>query len=64
MYKNSEGYPDPTAGIALEHIEYEEYLKKRSIKTPWHEIARKVTIRNLTYEENNSLEYYNFQVER
>lgn len=28
MYKNAEGYPDPTAGVALEHIEYEEYLKK------------------------------------
>ena len=63
MYKNSEGYPDPTAGSALEHIEYEEYLKKRSIKTPRYEIARKVAIRSLPYEKNDSLEHYDFQVE-
>ena len=33
MYKNSEGYPDPTAGAALEHIEYEERLKSRKART-------------------------------
>ena len=32
MYKNSKGYPDPTAGTALEHIEYEERLKRRNAK--------------------------------
>ena len=28
MYKNSKGYSDPTAGTTLEHIEYEEHLRK------------------------------------
>ena len=42
MYKNNEGYPDPTAGAALERIKYEEFLKY-SIKTPWHGILKKVT---------------------
>ena len=28
-YKNSEGYPDPTAGIAIAHIAREERQKKR-----------------------------------
>ena len=63
MYKNAEGYPDPTASVALEHIAYEEYLKKRSRKSPWYEIARIVTIRSLLYEKNDSLEHYDFQVE-
>ena len=63
MYKNSKGYPDPTAGIALEHIEYEEYLKKRSRKSPSYEIARIVTIRSLPYEKNDSLEHFDCQVE-
>ena len=52
MYKNSEGYPDPTAGTALEHIEDEEYLKKRSIKTPWYKIAQKVTTHHSSCEKN------------
>ena len=63
MYKNAEGYPDPTAGVALEHIEYEEYLKKRSGKSPWYEIARKVTIHYLSREENDSIEHCDYQVE-
>ncbi len=63
MYKNAEGYPDPTAGAALEHIAYEEYLKKRSSKPPWYEITRKVTIHHLSREENSSIEHYNYQVE-
>ena len=29
MFRNGEGYFDPTAGLALSHIEYEERLKKR-----------------------------------
>ena len=29
MYRNSEGYADPTAGAALAHIAYEERKKKR-----------------------------------
>ena len=29
MYRNSEGYADPTVGAALAHIEYEERLKRR-----------------------------------
>lgn len=28
MYRNSEGYADPTAGAALAHITYEERKKK------------------------------------
>ena len=63
MYKNSEGYLDPTAGTALEHIEYEEYLKKRSIKTHGYEIAKKITTHYLSCENNGSTERYDFQVE-
>ena len=29
MFRNSEGYPDPTAGAALAHIAYEERLKRK-----------------------------------
>lgn len=29
MFRNSEGYADPTAGAALKHITYEESRKKR-----------------------------------
>ena len=32
MYRNSEGYADPTAGAALAHIAYEERKQKRLIK--------------------------------
>ena len=41
MYKNSEGYPDPTAGAALEHIEYEERLKRKKARTSKYKIATK-----------------------
>ena len=63
MYKNSEGYPDPTADTALEHIEYEEYLKKRSTKTSWYRITKKETTNHLSREEYDSTEHYNFQIE-
>ena len=63
MYKNAEGYPDPTAGAALEHIEHEEYLKKGNSKSPWYEIARKGTIHHLSHEENSSIEHDNYQIE-
>ena len=63
MYKNAEGYPDPTAGAALEHIEYEEYLTKRSIKSSWYEIAKKITIQHLSHKENDSIEHCDYQVE-
>ena len=29
MYRNSKGYSDPTAGIAIAHITYEERVRKR-----------------------------------
>lgn len=29
MYRNSEYYPDPTAGVALAHIAYEERLARK-----------------------------------
>lgn len=32
MYRNSEYYPDPTAGAALAHIVYEERLARRKIR--------------------------------
>lgn len=41
MYRNSEGYADPTAGAALEHIAYEERKKRRLAKKKRREAARK-----------------------
>ena len=41
MYKNSEGYPDPTAGAAMEHIEHEERLKRKKARISKYEIATK-----------------------
>ena len=32
MYRNSEYYPDPTAGAALAHIAYEERLARKKIR--------------------------------
>lgn len=32
MYRNSEGYADPTVGAALAHIAYEERLKRRKAR--------------------------------
>lgn len=32
MYRNSEYYPDPTAGAALAHIAYKERLARRKIR--------------------------------
>lgn len=32
MYRNSEYYPDPTAGAALAHIAYEEWLARKKIR--------------------------------
>lgn len=32
MYRNSEGYSDPTAGKAFAHISYEARKKRRAIK--------------------------------
>ncbi len=32
MYRNSEGYADPTVGAALAHIAYEERRKRRTAK--------------------------------
>ena len=32
MYKNSEGYPDPTASAAMKHIELEERLKENRLE--------------------------------
>ena len=29
MYRNSKGYPDPTAGAAFAHIAHEERMKRR-----------------------------------
>ena len=63
MYKNNEGYPDPTAGAALKHIEYIEYLKKKSIKTPWHRIPNKTTINHYSCEKNGLKEHYRFRAE-
>jgi len=41
MYRNSEGYADPTAGAALEHIAYEERQKRRLAKKKRREAAKK-----------------------
>ena len=41
IYRNSEGYADPTAGAAFAHIEYEERLKKRQAKKKRREAGKK-----------------------
>ena len=41
MYRNSEGYADPTAGAALEHIMYEERQKRRLAKKKRREAAKR-----------------------
>ena len=41
MYRNSEGYADPTAGAALAHITYEERLEKRRAERLKREAERK-----------------------
>ncbi len=63
MYNNKEGYPDPTAGAALKHIEYEECLKKRSIKTPWDGISKIAAISHYSCEENSLNEHYRLRAE-
>ena len=63
MYKNIEGYPDPTAGAALKRIEYEECLKKRSIKTSWHGTPKIASIIQDSHKENSSNEHYYFRDE-
>ena len=35
MYKNHEGYADPTAGTALAHIIYEQRQEKRNSTTDY-----------------------------
>ena len=63
MYKNNEGYPDPTAGAALKHIEYEEYFEKRSIKTSWYGIFNIASLSQDSREDNGLNEHYCFQAE-
>ena len=41
MYRNSEGYADPTAGAAIEHIAYEECQKRKLVKKKRREAAKK-----------------------
>ena len=40
MFRNLEGYPDPTAGAALERILYEESLARRKAKKARRDAAR------------------------
>ena len=40
-YRNSEGYADPTAELALEHIAYEERQKRRQAKKKQYEAAKR-----------------------
>lgn len=40
MYRNSEGYADPTAGAALAHIVYEERMARRQAKAKQMEEQR------------------------
>lgn len=63
MYKNKEGYPDPTAGAALKHIEYEEHLEKSSIKTSRHGTPKIALIIQDSHKENSSNEHYRFRDE-
>ena len=41
MFKNSEGYADPTAGAALAHIAYEERQKAKAAHRLVHAAKRK-----------------------
>ena len=42
MFRNGEGYPDPTAGAALAHISYEERQKRKQARN----IKRRLTNKN------------------
>lgn len=41
MFRNNEGYPDPTAGTALAHIAYEERRKRKQVRHIKRKFARK-----------------------
>ena len=41
MFRNLEGYPDPTAGTAMKRILYEESLARRKAKKARRDAARK-----------------------
>ena len=64
MYNNKEGYPDPTAGAALKHVEYEEHLKnRRSSKASWFEVTKNAAISHYSCEENSLNERYLLRAE-
>ena len=46
MYRNHEGYPDPTAGAALDRILREESLARRKAKKARRDAARKAQAKN------------------
>ena len=50
IFKNGEGYSDPTAGAALAHIDYEERLReiKRNVSKHENKKNKQVTIRKIT----------------
>ncbi len=41
MYRNHEGYSDPTAGVAVDRIYFEECLEKEKAEKARREAARK-----------------------
>ena len=41
MFRNLEGYPDPTAGAAMKRILYEESLARRKAKKARRDAVRK-----------------------
>ena len=41
MFRNGEGYPDPTAGAALAHIAYEERLKRKQARYSRRSLTKK-----------------------
>lgn len=49
IFKNGEGYPDPTAGAALSHINYVERLKeiKRKISNLENRKKNQIAIRKM-----------------
>lgn len=52
MYRNCEGYADPTAGAALAHIMREERMKKEKVKDTKDGVLRKARNNNTGSNSN------------
>ena len=61
IFKNGEGYADPTAGSALSHIDYEAHLRriKRKLSKLENKKNKQVTIRKMMLSHSSTNELLN-----